>query len=352
MKRLIWNSLICASACAWTQCAHSAPVIDVLSRPAQQVAHAEKAVLLGASVAGARLVAVGERGIAVFSDDEGRTWRQAQVPVSVTLTAVQMLDARVGYAVGHGGIVLQSADGGQTWRKLIDGIQLAEIAAKAAKTSGDAQALQNAELLVADGADKPLLGLHFSDAQHGMVVGAYNLAFTTLDGGQTWESIANRFDNPKGLHLSAVRSRGNTMVVAGEQGQVYLSDDSGRTFKRLTSPYKGSLFTAELPADNEIVVAGLRGNVWRSTDRGLTWAQVEVAHPVSFVASATRTGKAPLLANQAGQLFELDGGRMTALPRNVSPPLNAVLPLRNGRLLVLGGAGATLLDESVSGAVK
>lgn len=352
MKCLIWNRLICACACAWTLCAHGAPVIDVLSRPATRVAHAEKSVLLGASAAGARLVAVGERGIVVFSDDEGRTWRQARVPVSVTLTAVQMLDARVGYAVGHGGVVLQSTDGGQSWRKLIDGVQLAAIAVKAAAASGDVQALKKAELLVSDGADKPLLDLHFFDAQRGMVLGSYNLAFFTRDGGQTWESIGDRFDNPKGLHLSAVRVRGNAMVVAGEQGLVYFSVDSGQTFKKLTSPYKGSLFTAELPADNEIVVAGLRGNVWRSTDQGLTWAQVEAPHPVSFVASATRPGKAPILANQAGQLFELEGGRLTALPRSIAPPLNAVLSLKNGRLLVLAGAGATLLDESVSGAVK
>jgi photosystem II stability/assembly factor-like uncharacterized protein len=323
--------------------AAGAPVADALSRPAVLTRQASQSVLLGAAHAGARLVAVGERGIVVLSDDNGATWRQARVPVSVTLTAVRFVDAKQGFVVGHGGVVLASADGGETWVKKFDGIQAAALVLKAAKASGDPKALREAERLVADGADKPLLDLHFFDARRGIVVGAYNLMFVTENGGETWQPWMDRLDNPKALHLYALRARGNTLLIAGEQGLVLRSDDAGRSFRRLATPYKGSFFTAELPSGDEIVLAGLRGNVWRSADGGANWTRVAVQAPVSFVASAQRAERELLLANQAGMLFSERDGLLVPLPGKPLPLLNAVLPLEGGGLLTLSLVGAIVV---------
>jgi len=325
-------------------------VADALVRPALQVAQPQRSVLMGASQAGGRLVAVGERGVIVGSDDGGRSWQQGQVPLSVSLTAVQMLDAKVGFAVGHSAVVLATNDGGKTWRKLTDGVQLAALALQTAKAAGDAQALQKAEQLVSDGPDKPLLCLYFFDARRGMVLGSYNLAFSTQDGGQSWTSMSDRLDNPKGLHLYAVSARGQALVIAGEQGLVFRSDDGGQSFKRLSTPYKGSFFTADLPTDDEVVLAGLRGNAWRSLDRGQSWSLLPVPAPVSFVASTTPAGQRTVLANQAGQLFALSDTGLTALPAAAAPPLNSLLALSGGGLLVLGGSGASLLPAAHTGA--
>jgi photosystem II stability/assembly factor-like uncharacterized protein len=326
-----------------TMLAAAAPVADALSRPAVLTRQASQSVLLGAAHAGTRLVAVGERGIVVLSDDSGATWRQAPVPVSVTLTAVRFVDAKQGFAVGHGGVVLASADGGESWVKKLDGIQAAELALKAAKASGDQKALREAERLVADGADKPLLDLHFFDALRGIVVGAYNLIFVTEDGGETWQPWMDRLDNPKALHLYALRVRGNTLLIAGEQGLVLRSDDAGRNFRRLATPYNGSFFTAELLSGDEIVVAGLRGNLWRSVDGGANWTRVAVQVPVSFVASAQRAGRELLFANQTGMLFSVRDGSLVPLPGKPQPLLNAVLPLQDGGLLTLSLVGAIVL---------
>jgi photosystem II stability/assembly factor-like uncharacterized protein len=326
--------------------AAAAPVADALSRPAVPTRQASQSVLLGAAQAGTRLVAVGERGIVVLSDDNGATWRQALVPVSVTLTAVRFIDATQGFAVGHGGVVLASADGGETWVKKLDGIQAAALALKAAEASGDAKTLREAERLVADGADKPLLDLHFFDARRGIVVGAFNLVFATEDGGETWQPWMDRLDNPKALHLYALRARGNTLLIAGEQGLVLRSDDAGGSFRRLATPYKGSFFTAELPSGDEIVVAGLRGNVWRSADGGANWTRAAVQMPVSFVASAQRAGRELLLANQAGMLFSVRDGLLAPLPGKPQPLLNAVLPLEDGGLLTLSLVGAIVVPAA------
>ena len=77
--------------------------------------------LLGVANAGSRVVAVGERGMAIYSDDGGSSWNQASVPVSVTLTVVRFLNDHRGFAAGHNGVLLGTTDAGANWEKILDG---------------------------------------------------------------------------------------------------------------------------------------------------------------------------------------------------------------------------------------
>lgn len=320
-------------------------VVDAAQRSAIAVRQAEHAVLIGAAQAGSRVVAVGERGLVVLSDD-GVHWAQAPTPVSVTLTAVRFADAEHGVAVGHAGTVLATADGGRSWVRKLDGQRLAQLALEAARTSGDARALKEAERLVADGADKPLLDVLMLDARRWIVVGAYGFAFATDDAGERWTSWMARLDNPKGLHLYTLRRHGDTLLIAGEQGLVLLSNDGGRSFRRIETPYKGSFFSAEFTSANEIVLAGLRGNVWRSADGGASWAAVASPMPVSITATALAADGSLLAANQAGFVMAPRGDHLVPLNRAPLPPLNGLLPRSGAPLLALSVQGVLPLDPS------
>ena len=83
---------------------------------------ASTSLLLDIAAAGERLVAVGERGHIVYSDDDGENWTQAQVPTSVMLTRVFFLDDSQGWAVGHDGHVLFTRDAGTNWELQRDGL--------------------------------------------------------------------------------------------------------------------------------------------------------------------------------------------------------------------------------------
>lgn len=340
------KTLILFLAAASSMAATAAPVGDALSRPAVLSRHAGQSVLIGAANAGSRTVAVGERGIVVLSDDGGKAWRQAPAPVSVTLTAVRFADARTGFAVGHGGTVLGTTDGGETWVVRLDGKRMAQLALDAARSGADAAAIQAAERLVADGADKPLLDVLVLDSRRAIVIGAYGLAFATEDGGATWASWMARMDNPKGLHLYALRSHGDKFLIAGEQGLVLRSDDGGRSFRRLATPYKGSFFTAELSSDSDIVVAGLRGNVWRSTDAGSTWNQILAPMPVSITGSAKQRDGSVVLVNQAGMVLALRDGGLAPLIAAPLPPLNGVLAKDDGTLIALSVQGTVSVPSA------
>jgi photosystem II stability/assembly factor-like uncharacterized protein len=348
-------ALALGTAPAWAAGAPDAPpgaVAAARLRPAVTAQHAAQTVMLGAATAGTRIVAVGERGIILLSDDQGKNWRQAAVPVSVTLTAVRFADAQHGVAVGHAGVALTTADGGAHWEAALDGQRIAALALAAAKARNNDAAIHEAERLAADGADKPLLDVCLLGGGRMLAVGAYGLAFGSDDGGRTWTSWMDRIDNPKGLHLNTVRRGGDAILIGGERGLALLSGDGGRTFRRLELPYRGSFFTAELPAadDRELVLAGLRGNAWRSADGGRSWQQLASPMPVSITASAIRADGSLLFANQAGLLLTLQGQALAPSPAAPLPPLNGVLDLHNGQLLALTMQGIMPVAAPSAGA--
>ncbi|WP_069865811.1 WD40/YVTN/BNR-like repeat-containing protein [Pseudomonas citronellolis] len=337
--------------------AHDSAVQEPMTRSAVQARLPLGTVLLDVTHAGKRLVAVGERGIVLLSDDDGATWRQAKVPSSVTLTRVRFATPMAGWATGHYGTVLHTRDGGETWEQQLDGLQAAQSILAASRASlqsapDDSTAKRNllsAERLVQDGPDKPFLDLYFFDDQHGIVVGAFNLIFDTVDGGKTWRSLRDRLDNPRELHLYAIAGAGDNLYIAGEQGVVFRSNDQGRTFSRVNTPYSGSYFSASVPRPGEILLAGLRGNVFRSVDAGETWEKVKGAPPVSFSAITRLADGSTLLANNAGQLFVSRGALLERLPVSQLPPLAAVLQLSDDSLLGVGVRGMTKVSLSRQG---
>jgi photosystem II stability/assembly factor-like uncharacterized protein len=329
----------------------AAPAVDVLSSPAMQSPLALHAALQAITRAGDRLVAVGERGTVLLSDDDGTHWRQAQVPVSSSLTAVQFTDARNGWVVGHAGVVLHSSDGGEHWALQLDGRRLAQLELDAAQAAGDDQRLAAARQGVADGADKPLLALAFSDARHGLVVGAYGLALYTADGGASWVSWAGRLPNPQGLHLYAAVQSPSGFYIAGEQGLLLRSQDAGQHFESLVTPYQGSYFSLALQPDGTLLLGGLRGRVFRSTDQGESFEAVPNPSPISINAMQL-LGPRLLLVNQAGGLLQASADRsgLTPLALPPGPPLTAVAQAANGTLVGVGFAGPVRLATPMNAA--
>jgi photosystem II stability/assembly factor-like uncharacterized protein len=346
MARLPRRSAALACAVALTAAAFAAlaqptgPVSDAVDRAAVAVRAPHRTVLLAAAAAGPRIVTVGERGIVALSDDGGQSWRQASVSTSVTLTTVRFADARRGWVAGHGGIVLATEDAGETWTRQLDGRRAAQIVLDAARAAGDAKAIADAERLLAEGADKPLMDLLLLGPERLLAVGAYGLALGSEDGGRSWQSWLSRLPNTKGLHLYAARQLGQAVLLAGEQGLVLLSTDGGRSFRSVATPYKGTFFSAELLGEHDFVLAGLRGNVLRSTNGGAAWSTVAVPMPASITATAIDPDGTLLASNQAGFVMALRGDRLVPLHTTPLPPLNGLLPRPGAPLLALTVRGA------------
>jgi photosystem II stability/assembly factor-like uncharacterized protein len=283
--RVLTLALLAAGSLAL---AANAPTESSGLRAAPHLQDASKAPVIAAAVAGTRVVAVGDYGIVVWSDD-GRTFQQAGVaPTRTVLTSVCFVDARLGWAVGHDGTVIHTTDGGQTWQ------------------------LQHEEA----GKDRVLLSVWFENARHGVAVGQFGLVLETDDGGQTWrERKLVDAEEQADKHLMHVfAGPGDTVLVAAEAGAIYRSPDHGRTWALIQTSNKGSFWTGTTLRNGHVLVAGLRGHVFRSVDAGLSWTEVPSGTQQSLTAMAERAdGQVQIVGLSGVVLTSRDHGQSFSL---------------------------------------
>lgn len=305
----LWPVLLCV-ACAGI--ASAAPTfqdnLDVPAVKSDLVAHR---LLNGIAQAGARIVAVGQRGHIVYSDDQGKTWVQAAVPVSSDLTAVHFPTPKKGWAVGHDGVVLASKDGGASWVKQLDGRALGKLLtdyyaqpSPGILVSGEKLArLQSDAMRIADeGPDKPFLSVWFENENDGYVAGVFNLIFHTRDGGASWTPCLDRTENPGGLHLLALGAVGGELYAVGEQGLVLKLDRGSQTFRALDTGYKGTLFGVGGHGQS-VIAYGLRGHAFRSFDAGSHWQKIETGVAATLTGATTLADGRIVLVSQGGQVL-------------------------------------------------
>lgn len=348
---LIATGFICSSAPLSAE-----PVAAELARPAIGLKQPERAVLLDITAAGRRLVSVGERGVIIVSDDLGRSWHHVGSPVSATLTAVEFVDARSGWAVGHHGVVLHTTDGGDHWQLQLDGAAAAQMVLAAAQLEAFApdkdplqrqRQLKEAERLVQEGSDKPFFNLYFADDHTGWVVGAYGLCFYTSDAGATWQPWMQHLTNPDQLHLYAITGFGDVVYIAGEGGLFLTSSNGGLSFASSSTPYRGSFFTLTRTSDSQLVLAGMDGHAYRSEDSGKTWDALAELGTESWMASAAVHGGRALLANQSGQLVvsQPQTNALTLVGSAPGAPVAAVIQAGDGSLVTVGLHGVRRIAE-------
>lgn len=319
------------------------------SAPSNQVL--ESVVTSITSVEG-RIVSVGERGIILFSDDNGKSWSQGRTPSRITLTRIEFSSQMTGWAVGHGGVVWKTEDAGATWTQVLDGLAAAKLeyesAASALAAAPGAEAsrrLKDAERLVQDGADKPLLGLHFFDDSHGIVFGAYGLALETRDGGGHWTSMMGRIDNPTGRHLYDFAELDGVMILVGEQGAIFKATGSDLAFRSIPSGSRATFFGAATTGSGAIVSYGLRGALYVSHDKAETWSRLSMPQATLTGGTRLRDGSV-LLVDEIGHFYQYpdkDGG-IRNLNLSSEIPAQCLTEASNGSLVVAGIRGSFTLS--------
>ncbi|WP_061503886.1 WD40/YVTN/BNR-like repeat-containing protein [Ramlibacter tataouinensis] len=320
----LWTATLAGSALA-------EPVFQSpLALPATKSELAIRAPLNAVAMAGPRLVVAGQRGHILHSDD-GKTWAQAEVPLSADLTALSFPTPKLGWAVGHEGSVLHTGDGGASWQRQLDGKRIADLLAK--HTGQPANP------------DQPLLDVWFENEKQGFAIGAFNLILRTEDGGKNWTPWLDRVDNPKAMHLYAIRPAGGTLFMVGEQGLVLKLDRERQRFVRVALPYQGTLFGVTGNA-NMAVVFGLRGNAWRTTDGGASWSKVETGVAAGISGGVARADGSVVLVSQAGQvlLSPDDGATFRRIPLLNPAPVFALADAGKGHV-AMAGLGGVRLEE-------
>jgi photosystem II stability/assembly factor-like uncharacterized protein len=325
-----------------------------LLEPATPILSAERVFLIATARAGARLLAVGQQGVIVYSDDNGSSWAQAAVPVSVTLVAICFADHRTGWAAGAFGVVLKTADGGTTWQKCLDGNQVNALISSTADafaksnpgTTASARAVRRAGIFLNDGPDKPFLALLSISPKSVLAFGSYRMLMRSDDGGETWTDLSLAVADPISNNLYGAARIGDRIYVAAETGLVFCSTDGGRTFPQVTPAAQATLFGVCGTGGDGVLVYGVAGQAYYSQDHGNSWSASAINDNADLT-SAGIVGNRVMVASEDGALFAStdQGSSFALLPGfSASMQINDFLETADGALLLVGNAGPQIVS--------
>lgn len=311
---MIMNKPFIAAAIALL-CINGHAIAASAQKPAVAVTHPSQAPILAAARAGQRIVAVGDHGIVLLSDDNGRTFHQAKtVPTQALLTSLSFIDAKQGWAAGHDGVILHTADGGETWT------------------------LQREDLA----GDKPLFAIRFNDAKNGFAVGLFGNAVQTNDGGAHWAALSVQTGEVTDHHLYGIFGDANSaLYIAGEAGLIYRSADRGATWTTIKTNNAGSLWAGLQLKDGSLIVVGQRGHVLSSTDQGTTWSETPSGTQQSLTSVVQQSNGDVLVVGLAGTtLLSKDAGKTFVIHERADrAPLTAAAIGSNDAALLFGATG-------------
>lgn len=274
-------------------------------------------LLLDAALSGDAILAVGERGTVLRSEDHGRSWQRAKAPDTATLTGVAFAPNGIeGWAVGHGAVILATKDNGRTWTKAFQGPK----------------------------PDQSFLDIAVLDSKRIMAVGAYGFAMLSNDGGTSWHPFAPQDAD---LHYNRIVSLGtDALWIVGEQGTLLQSSDGGQSWKRSPLGYDGSLFGFFKAGNGALFCFGLRGHAFLSDASVPTsWMPLKTG-TTGLIATGLQLKDGTLVFAGQSRLFLIsnDGGRtLQHWDTGLTTAVAELLEAKNGALLAIGEAGVTQL---------
>lgn len=258
---------------------------------------------------GNTIIVVGNQGLVLISNDEGRNWHRSKLPEWPALIDVTACPDGLIAALAIKGQVWTSTDNGSQWQP------------HAIQTEEAVQSIT-------------------CDPQNRLwVVGSFSSIFSSGDRGATWK--LNSLDED--LILTNIQFLDmNHAVISGEFGTLLTSGNGGETWQRMPQlddefyP-QAMLFT---DPDNGRVV-GLGGVVLHTTDGGHTWSKQQ-SDTIAPLFGIERLGDDLYIVGGEGVLLKLSDERWVRVDhgKSIRQYLRAVLAVGSDKLLVAGQAGA------------
>ncbi len=273
-------------------------------------------VLLSVSRAGDRLVAAGDRGTVLLSDDQGANWRSVASGTDSLLTAAAFISPTEGWLVGQDSTILHTTDAGLHWTSQLS----------------------------APGTDQALFSVASLAPGHLVATGSYALMLETTDAA-TW--VAVKLPNlDEDYHLNCVMAHGADLVITGEAGHAFLRH--GTTWTPIPVPYDGSQFGCLTTHDGTMYSFGLRGSLFAAAPGTVAWKRIETGEQRSiFGGTILANGFVAMVgSNGLMMLFDPQTEKLRTLPPATGATLSAVAETQSGKWVVVGEDGVHVVDPA------
>jgi photosystem II stability/assembly factor-like uncharacterized protein len=265
-------------------------------KPVIKSAKVAESLLQDIARAGDRLVVVGERGHIAYSNDNGKSWQQADDPTRAMLNAVFFISPEEGWAVGHDGLVLHSTDGGQNWAMQLDGLKFTrqrmadsipviegKIKALAADKDAAEKQMDDAQLAGEEDAAAAAADEDAADAVAADDVDVSQFEEVIADIDEKISALETDLEDAKAALTNTVANPlmdvwfrdANTGFAVGAFGEFLKTGDGGVSWTsiadRLDNDERVHL-NAITGKGDLMYIAGEAGHVYRSEDGGMHWS--------------------------------------------------------------------------------
>ncbi len=273
-------------------------------------------VLLSVARAGDRLVAAGDRGTILLSDDQGASWRSVASGTDELLTSATFISPTEGWLVGQDSTILHTSDAGLHWQSQFS----------------------------AAGTDQALFSVASLAPGHLVATGSYALMLETTNAA-AWSAVKlPHLDED--YHLNCVMARGDDLVITGEAGHAFLRH--GAAWTPIPVPYDGSQFGCLTTHDGTMYSFGLRGSLFVARPGPVVWKRIETGEQRSiFGGTVLANGFLGLVgSNGLMMLFDPQTEKLRTLPPVTGATLSSVAETAGGKWVVVGEDGVHTLDPA------
>ncbi len=282
-------------------------------------------ILLSVDVEDDTLIAVGENGVIIYSDDAGTTWTRGTSGVSVQLSDVVAISETKAVAVGNDGVILRSTDGGATWTQIT--------------STGLTQSYD-------------LNAVAMPSSSIGYAVGESGIGLKTTDGGVTWTEMTDLSDSTSQNLTNVMATSTTTLWVCGENGAIFKSTDGGSNWTGQSAWVYEDLTSIRFSGSSTGWAVGANRAFLKTSDGGTTWTQETISNLASeeTIYDVSFSGDDGILTSSAGKLLETDDGgdSWTSVSASRSVVLRDIIRLSSTEWWGVGNGGAIFRYDATS----
>ncbi len=230
-------------------------------------------------------------GIFQKTSDGGTTWQDVTLPQATntfdSFIGLEFYDANVGVVFGHlisnGNYVgFQTTDGGTTWTTTNSTSAFAnfDVTYAAANTlysvGGDQKLAKSTDggnnwtQMSAGIFQSMYFRTEFKDANNGFITSEDGTIFRTTNGGTSLSQVFTTFYH----NFYGTYYKGNVMMVAGTDEDIYISSDNGTTWSMLfNGTGSRTMYSINQIDASTIIVAGSGGTIYKGTNLTLATSE-------------------------------------------------------------------------------